>query len=111
MIRSVTDLRLRIVLQIASHLDLNSLHDLSATCRQFHANLIQYRKQLVRQTLRCVNDERPRAPCKGTRSGQIQTRRGHFGPCRDNLTSGRVGLCARDLVGDCRRCGMIVCRV
>ena len=27
------------------------------------------------------------------------------------LTSGKVGQCARDKVGECRRCGTIVCRV
>jgi hypothetical protein len=29
----------------------------------------------------------------------------------ERITSGRNGLCARDMVGDCRRCGRIVCRV
>jgi len=36
-----------VVSNLAQHLDLNSLHDLAATCRQFHANLTQYRPQLV----------------------------------------------------------------
>ncbi|KAJ9661982.1 hypothetical protein H2201_006271 [Coniosporium apollinis] len=46
-----------IVSELASHLDLNSLHDLSRTCRQFRANLLQYRNQLVTQTLRCSNED------------------------------------------------------
>ncbi len=27
------------------------------------------------------------------------------------LTSGKVGRCARDMVGECRKCGAVVCRV
>lgn len=27
------------------------------------------------------------------------------------LTSGKVGRCARDMVGECQRCGTVVCRV
>ncbi|KAG9646715.1 hypothetical protein KCU64_g10420, partial [Aureobasidium melanogenum] len=42
-----------IISEIARHLDLNSLHDLSRTCRQFRANLLQHRRQLIPQTLRC----------------------------------------------------------
>ncbi|KAH0002690.1 hypothetical protein KCU78_g14246, partial [Aureobasidium melanogenum] len=45
-----------IISEIARHLDLNSLHDLSRTCRQFRANLLQHRRQLILQTLRCVSD-------------------------------------------------------
>jgi hypothetical protein len=27
------------------------------------------------------------------------------------ITSGKVGACARDMVGECRKCSRIVCRV
>ena len=27
------------------------------------------------------------------------------------ITSGKVGTCARDLVGSCKNCGVVVCRV
>ena len=30
---------------------------------------------------------------------------------RDTHGTGKVGDCARDMVGGCRRCGMVVCRV
>lgn len=81
-----------IVRQLAGQLDLNSLHHLSRCCRQFHANLLEYRHQLVRHTLHCVNEE---------------------GPARDpqRLTAGKVGTCARDMVGECQRCAAVVCRV
>jgi hypothetical protein len=29
----------------------------------------------------------------------------------ERMTSGKVSKCARDLVADCRRCGLVVCRV
>ena len=96
--------------QIASHLDLNTLHDLSATCRQFRSNLLQYRTHLVNQTLRCVNDKETMSTrlANRMRASWRETRR--FGSDLP-LTSGRVGLCARDMVGPCRNCGVIVCRV
>ena len=90
------------VCNLAQHLNLNSLHDLAATCRQFHANLTQYRSQLVKQTLRCSNEpEETYDPRQDART------RGWNG----RLTSGRVMRCARDLVAECRRCGIVVCRV
>ncbi|KZF19002.1 hypothetical protein L228DRAFT_271629 [Xylona heveae TC161] len=46
-----------IVSQITYSLDLNTLHALAQTCRQFRANLLQFRRQLVTQTLRCENEE------------------------------------------------------
>jgi hypothetical protein len=27
------------------------------------------------------------------------------------LTTGKVGECARDMVAECQRCGLVVCRV
>ncbi|KAF2024312.1 hypothetical protein EK21DRAFT_22562, partial [Setomelanomma holmii] len=84
-----------IVRQLASQLDLNSLHDLSRTCRQFRANLLEYRGQLVKHTLHCCNEDASPGP-------QPESPR--------QLTSGRVGKCARDMVGECQRCGVVVCR-
>ncbi|KAF2861306.1 hypothetical protein K470DRAFT_215346, partial [Piedraia hortae CBS 480.64] len=67
---------------IAKHLDLNSLHELSRTCRQIREALLQNRRLLVRQALRCEND----------------------------TANSRGMVCARDLVGECRKCGTVVCR-
>ncbi|KAF2133714.1 hypothetical protein P153DRAFT_271934, partial [Dothidotthia symphoricarpi CBS 119687] len=83
-----------IVTQLASHLDLNTLHSLSRACRQFRVNLLDYRQQLVRRTLHCCNED-------GYGSASGESRR---------LTSGKVGLCARDMVGECSRCASVVCR-
>jgi hypothetical protein len=96
-----------VVSAIAQHLDLNTLHNLSATCRQFRVELSQYRSQLVRQTLRCVNDEEDRMTIYDAAWQRRNDTRGFNG----RLTSGRISRCARDLVGECRRCGIVVCRV
>ena len=94
--------------QLARHLDLNTLHNLSLTCRQFRANLLQFRLQLVKQTLRCANEDlqiglrladRLRESHQSWHSGQ-----------GSRITSGKVGQCARDMVAECRRCGKVVCR-
>jgi hypothetical protein len=87
-----------IVRQLAGQLDLNSLHDLSRSCRQFRANLLEYRHQLVRHTLHCVNEDGDGAARSMAKS-----------PFQ--LTSGKVGRCARDMVGECQRCAAVVCRV
>jgi len=100
------------VTQLASSLDLNSLHALSRTCRQFKANLLQYRVQLVKLTLRCTN-EKPLPPL-GDEAADPQEHRHYIMDSHVNrsgrIASGKVGACARDLVGDCRRCGRTVCR-
>ncbi|KAL1638464.1 hypothetical protein SLS56_000273 [Neofusicoccum ribis] len=98
-----------IVTQLASLLDLNTLHNLSRTCRQFRANLLEYRNQLVTQTLRCCNDQVPceQAPPPGPADTQHQW---HSTPEGRRLLSGKVGKCARDMVGECRKCGVVVCR-
>ncbi|KAF2234078.1 hypothetical protein EV356DRAFT_426512, partial [Viridothelium virens] len=94
--------------QLARHLDLNTLHNLSLTCRQFRANLLQFRSQLVKQTLHCANEdvqigsrlaERLRESHQTWQTGQA-----------GRITSGKVGHCARDMVGECRKCGKVVCR-
>ena len=47
----------RIICEIASFIDLNTLDNLSRTCRQTRENLLQFRKQLITRTLRCSNDD------------------------------------------------------
>lgn len=81
-------------------------------------NLLPYRDQLIKQTLRCENE-------------YIETLSDMLGDgavlpdnlknilrllSRDTvdlgkLTSGKVGRCARDMVSECRRCSRVVCRV
>lgn len=103
-----------IISEIARHLDLNSLHDLSRTCRQFRANLLQHRRQLIPQTLRCVSDTLPAWKPEGVlreEEDDLWTTHGPAGIRIPRMTSGRVGTCARDMVGECRRCGTVVCRV
>lgn len=95
-----------IVRQLAAQLDLNTLDDLSRTCRQFRANLLDYRSQLVKQTLHCCNEDVNLIEKVGSRR---QEGRYHL-VLEGRLTTGRVGKCARDMVGDCQRCGKVVCR-
>ncbi|KAK5164926.1 uncharacterized protein LTR77_009591 [Saxophila tyrrhenica] len=45
-----------VISSIASNVDLTTLHELSRTCRQARANLLQYRTTLKEQTLRCANE-------------------------------------------------------
>ncbi|KAI5274427.1 hypothetical protein E4T47_02541 [Aureobasidium subglaciale] len=68
------------------------------------------------QTLRCES-ESPLIPAGGklgnffreSEDGNWNTH-GPEGMRIPRLTSGRVGACARDMVGECRRCGSVVCR-
>jgi hypothetical protein len=101
-----------IVSQLASLLDLNTLHDLSRTCRQFRANLLQYRTMLKTLTLRCVNE----TPNLTTRAENELHDFNNPNVYRTKhasrrITSGKVGPCARDMVAECRKCSQIVCRV
>ncbi|KAF2841861.1 hypothetical protein M501DRAFT_919101, partial [Patellaria atrata CBS 101060] len=101
-----------IVSQLASLLDLNSLHDLSRTCRQFRVNLLQYRRQLIASSLRCSNEALDRNQLLASRLLDARDAwHNHSGNgLNTRLSSGKVGKCARDMVGECRRCGKIVCR-
>ncbi|KIW09076.1 uncharacterized protein PV09_00024 [Verruconis gallopava] len=101
-----------IVASLASHLDLNSLHDLSRTCRQFRANLLQHRKQLISQALRCSRENEAGGVKLANRLREsFFAWHGNYDYAPANrITSGKVGQCARDKVGECRRCGTIVCR-
>ncbi|KAE8309732.1 hypothetical protein BDV41DRAFT_547156 [Aspergillus transmontanensis] len=106
-----------IVKEIARSVDLNTLHALSRTCRQFHANLAPYRHQLVKQTLRCENEYietlsdllRSGAPIPDSVKSVIRLL-SQEARSSGRLTAGKVAKCARDMVGECRRCSKVVCR-
>lgn len=100
-----------IVSQLASLLDLNTLHDLSRTCRQFRANLLQYRKMLKALTLRCQNEFPEVKGDLGQDAHASSAARMFRLKKTERITSGKVGPCARDMVGECRKCSNIVCRV
>ncbi|KAJ9619802.1 hypothetical protein H2203_008072 [Taxawa tesnikishii (nom. ined.)] len=91
-----------IISQIASFLDLNTLHELSRTCRQVRANLLQYRTQLIAHTLRCENEDVGMGLKLGDRlreSHHAWNTYGAGGVRIGRITSGKVGACARDMVG------------
>lgn len=103
--------------EIARSVDLNTLHALSLTCRQFHENLAENRSQLIKQTLRCEN-EYIETLSDLLRSGtpipnkvkSVMRLVNHQGRSSGRLTSGKVAKCARDMVAECRRCSKVVCR-
>ncbi|KAI1389538.1 uncharacterized protein F4822DRAFT_398758 [Hypoxylon trugodes] len=99
-----------IVMAIASSIDLNTLDNLSRTCRQVHIALLQYRSTLIAHTLHCVNEDVPIDPEDTFR---YRARAGNWYYMEDGRSgdyNGKSGSCARDMVAECRRCGTVVCR-
>ncbi|KXS93334.1 hypothetical protein AC579_447, partial [Pseudocercospora musae] len=102
-----------IVTLLAGYIDLVTLENLSKTCRQIRANLLGFRAILVSQTLHCDNENANPAERLGNAlhaSHQVWTTYGRNGTKIGRITSGKIGACARDMVGDCRKCGKIICR-
>lgn len=106
-----TDCLIRIVMAIASSIDLNTLDNLSRTCRSIRQGLLQYRKMLLVSTMHCCNEG---LPVDKEDTLRYRARAGNWFYMQDisrtNYT-GKSGECARDLVSECRRCGTVVCRV
>ncbi|KAI0019221.1 hypothetical protein F4780DRAFT_793518 [Xylariomycetidae sp. FL0641] len=102
-----------IVMAIASSLDLNTLDNLSRTCRQAHDALLQYRNPLLSHTLHCANEDVPVDPESTFR---YRARAGNWYYMEDVSRTaggdynGKSGSCARDMVAECRRCKKVVCR-
>ncbi|OAX84470.1 hypothetical protein ACJ72_01170 [Emergomyces africanus] len=125
-----------VVVQIARSIDLNTLDSLSMTCHQFRANLLPFRSQLVRETLRCRNEPMDENTSKkkddnGKNAApgfvvddvrdcfQAFSRPATSGAASITLdihssiprfTTGKVGRCARDMVMECQRCLGNICR-
>ena len=107
-----------VVSQLTKSLDLNTLHALSRTCRRFRVILLHFRDGLIHQTLRCINDQDITSSSSSiTRSPSRRQKILHNGlPFQDRHESppwfpSKTGPCARDMVSDCRLCGVIICRV
>ena len=69
---------------------------------------------LMALTLRCENEDVGTAKKLGdalSASFATWTAYGREGKKIDHITSGKIGACARDMVGECRKCGSVVCRV
>ncbi|KAI0881732.1 uncharacterized protein GGS22DRAFT_196283 [Annulohypoxylon maeteangense] len=99
-----------IVMAIASSIDLNTLDNLSKTCRQVRQALLQYRSVVLAHTLHCAYEDVPIDPEATFRYRALAwnlfgTEDGRIGD-----PSGKSGSCARDMVAECRRCGTVVCR-
>ncbi|CAG8978626.1 hypothetical protein HYALB_00013226 [Hymenoscyphus albidus] len=98
-----------VVISIASHIDLNTLDALAQSCRQVRASLIQYRKQLLSSTLHCENEDVEPDP-ENTLRSRARAATWYFVKTGREGGNGKIGDCARDLVGGCRRCNRVVCR-
>ncbi|KAI0521802.1 hypothetical protein F5B22DRAFT_502789 [Xylaria bambusicola] len=90
-----------IAIAIVAWLDLNSLDNLSRTCRQIRSNLLQYRGPLVTHTMHCYKEHPPLEP-------EDNEMNWHYMSISEGYR--RKGTCARDLVAECRRCARPVCR-
>ncbi|KAF3006122.1 hypothetical protein E8E14_003602 [Neopestalotiopsis sp. 37M] len=101
-----------VAMAVASSLDLISLDNLSRTCRQIHASLLQYRAPLKSHTLHCEFEDVELDPDDTLR---YRARAGNWfymeelGNSSSNY-NGKSGQCARDMVAECRRCARVVCR-
>lgn len=101
------------------HIDLNTLDNLSRTSYMIHQGLLQYRSSLLKATLHCINSDVPVDPDSTFR---YRARAGNHYFDLDARTlrsashgylpyNGKSGQCARDMVTECRKCDIPVCRV
>lgn len=98
-----------IIHEIVSSIDLNTLDSLARTSFLIHDALVQNRHALMRATLRCCNEQ---VPVDRDETLRYRARAGNWYYMEDGRGyNGKSGQCARDLVGQCRRCGEVVCRV
>lgn len=81
-----------IATQFASNIDISTLFTLSSLCKQIYLAILPNRVQLKRRTARC-------------QTGQMW-----FEYQRASDRSRRVFRCARDIVKNCQRCGLLACR-
>ncbi|CAK7246115.1 MAG: hypothetical protein STHCBS139747_007737 [Sporothrix thermara] len=99
-----------IVSNIVSYIDQNTLDNLSRTCRQIRAGLLQFRKSLLASSLRCYNEH---LPVDAEETLRYRARAGNWFYMEDQARTNydtKSGECARDMVSECRRCGTVVCR-
>ncbi|KAJ2965976.1 hypothetical protein NQ176_g10359 [Zarea fungicola] len=102
-----------IVSAIVSQIDLNTLDSLARTSRWIHYGLIQNRGALIASTLRCSNEHAPIDPDAPLRYRVARANvdaEMYMDASRHTAHASKSSLCARDMVGECRRCAAIVCR-
>lgn len=107
-----------IIESLVRHIDLNTLDSLARTSQLIHQGLVQYRGSLIKATLHCINSEEP-VDRDLTLRNRARAGVHHFNWEPTLLRSsssylpynGKSGKCALDLVSECRKCGVPVCRV
>jgi hypothetical protein len=100
------------------HIDLNTLDSLARTSQLIHQALVQCKGSLIKSTLHCINSEEP-IDRDYTLRNRARAGVHHFNwegtPLRNSNSylpyNGKSGKCALDLVSECRKCGVPVCRV
>lgn len=100
-----------IVMAVAASIDLNTLDNLSRTCRQIRQGLLQYRTMLLVSTMHCINEQVPVDPEDTFRYRARASNWYYMQDAGKSSYNGKSGRCARDMVAGCRRCGVVVCRV
>ncbi|KGQ09711.1 hypothetical protein BBAD15_g4946 [Beauveria bassiana D1-5] len=96
-----------IVVGVVSHIDLTTLDSLARASRMIHHGLVQYRVALLAATLRCSNENLPLDTAARANAGidsYTDTSRQAAGAAKASR------CCARDMVGECRRCAAVICR-
>ncbi|KAM0745273.1 hypothetical protein ACQRIT_000657 [Beauveria bassiana] len=96
-----------IVVGVVSHIDLTTLDSLARASRMIHHGLVQYRVALLAATLRCSNENLPLDTAARANAGidsYTDTSRQPAGAAKASR------CCARDMVGECRRCAAVICR-
>ncbi|KAM3515049.1 hypothetical protein MY11210_001287 [Beauveria gryllotalpidicola] len=96
-----------IVVGVVSHIDLTTLDSLARASRMIHHGLVQYRVALLAATLRCSNEGLPLDAVARTNAA-IDSYTDASGHAAGAATASRC--CARDMVGECRRCAAVICR-
>lgn len=97
-----------------SHLDLTSLDSLARTSRAIHCSLIQSRAALLATTLRCSNEiasiDTKTTPLHRASRANLGTDAYTDVGSRRTADTSKASRCARDMVGECRRCAAVICR-
>lgn len=105
LVTSSNNVHYSIAIAIVSSIDLTSLDSLARTNRATYSSLIQFRGALLSSTLRCSNEAVPLDPEETLR----YRARAIEGTSMSNTA--KASSCARDMVSECRRCNIVICRV
>ncbi|KAH6690597.1 hypothetical protein F5X68DRAFT_71174 [Plectosphaerella plurivora] len=106
-----------VIESLVRHIDLNTLDSLARTSHLIHQALVQCKGSLIKATLHCVNSEEPvdrDYTLRNRARAGVHDFNWEGTPLRSSNSylpyNGKSGKCALDLVSECRKCGVPVCR-